>query len=126
MDLDFMLWVFVKCKFFNSIQVVCDGEEVLVFLLCWVVGEIMLVVILLDINLFKVNGLDVLWQIKLYDQFCCIFVVMLILLCEYSDFKVVYDLGVNFYIEKLVSFSKFIEVVGQIEFYWCVFNEWFV
>ena len=37
--------------------------------------------------------------------------------------KAAYDLGVNSYIEKPVSFNKFIEVAGHIELYWCVFNE---
>ncbi len=123
MDLDLTLRAFAKRKFSNSIQVARDGEEALAFLPRWAAGETMPAVILLDINLPKVNGLDVLRQIKSHDQFRRIPVVMLTSSREHSDLKAAYDLGVNSYIEKPVSFSKFIEVAGQIELYWCVLNE---
>ena len=123
MDLDLTLRAFAKRKFSNSIQVARDGEEALAFLPRWAAGEAMPAVILLDINLPKVNGLDVLKQIKLHEQFRRIPVVMLTSSREHSDLKAAYDLGVNSYIEKPVSFSKFIEVAGQIELYWCVLNE---
>ncbi len=123
MDLDLTLRAFAKRKFSNSIQVARDGEEALAFLPRWAAGETMPAVILLDINLPKVNGLDVLRQIKSHEQFRRIPVVMLTSSREHSDLKAAYDLGVNSYIEKPVSFSKFIEVAGQIELYWCVLNE---
>lgn len=123
MDLDLTLRAFAKRKFSNSIQVARDGEEALAFLPRWTAGETMPAVILLDINLPKVNGLDVLRQIKSHEQFRRIPVVMLTSSREHSDLKAAYDLGVNSYIEKPVSFSKFIEVAGQIELYWCVLNE---
>ena len=123
MDLDLTLRAFAKRKFSNSIQVARDGEEALAFLPRWTAGEAMPAVILLDINLPKVNGLDVLKQIKSHEQFRRIPVVMLTSSREHSDLKAAYDLGVNSYIEKPVSFSKFIEVAGQIELYWCVLNE---
>lgn len=123
MDLDLTLRAFAKRKFSNSIQVARDGEEALAFLPRWAAGEAMPAVILLDINLPKVGGLDVLRQIKSNEQFRRIPVVMLTSSREHSDLKAAYDLGVNSYIEKPVSFSKFIEVAGQIELYWCVLNE---
>ncbi|MCB4366854.1 response regulator [Hydrogenophaga taeniospiralis] len=123
MDLDLTLRAFAKRKFSNSIQVARDGEEALAFLPRWAAGETMPAVILLDINLPKVNGLDVLKQLKSHEQFRRIPVVMLTSSREHSDLKAAYDLGVNSYIEKPVSFSKFIEVAGQIELYWCVLNE---
>ena len=123
MDLDLTLRAFAKRKFSNSIQVARGGEEALAFLPRWTAGEAMPAVILLDINLPKVNGLDVLKQIKSHEQFRRIPVVMLTSSREHSDLKAAYDLGVNSYIEKPVSFSKFIEVAGQIELYWCVLNE---
>jgi CheY-like chemotaxis protein len=123
MDLDLTLRAFAKRKFSNSIQVARDGEEALAFLPRWTAGEAMPAVILLDINLPKVNGLDVLKQLKSHEQFRRIPVVMLTSSREHSDLKAAYELGVNSYIEKPVSFSKFIEVAGQIELYWCVLNE---
>src|SRR3990167_930545 len=123
MDLDLTLRAFAKRKFSNSSQVARDGEEALAFLPRWAAGEAMPAVILLDINLPKVNGLDVLKQLKSHEQFRRIPVVMLTSSREHSDLKAAYELGVNSYIEKPVSFSKFIEVAGQIELYWCVLNE---
>jgi CheY-like chemotaxis protein len=80
-------------------------------------------VILLDINLPKVNGLEVLRQIKAHERFRRIPVVMLTSSREDRDLKSAYDLGVNSYIEKPVNFSKFMEVADQIELYWCLVNQ---
>ena len=79
--------------------------------------------ILLDINLPKINGLEVLRQLKAHERFRRIPVVILTSSREDRDLTAAYDLGVNSYIEKPVSFSKFMEVAEQIELYWCVLNE---
>ena len=80
-------------------------------------------VILLDINLPKVNGLEVLRQLKAHERFRRIPVVILTSSREDKDLNTAYDLGVNSYIEKPVSFNKFMDVAEQIELYWCVLNE---
>lgn len=123
MDLDLTLRAFNKKKFSNTIQIARDGEEALAYFGRWEAGEPLPAVILLDINLPKVNGLEVLQRLKQHPEFRRIPVVVLTSSRENSDLKTAYDLGVNSYIEKPVSFSKFIEVAEHIELYWCLLNE---
>ena len=123
MDLDLTLRAFRRKNLSNTIHVARDGEEALAFMARWDAGEPAPAVILLDINLPKVNGLEVLRQIKAHAIYRRIPVVMLTSSKEDRDLKSAYDLGVNSYIEKPVSFSKFIDVAEQIELYWCVLNE---
>ena len=123
MDLDLTLRAFNKKKFSNNIQIARDGAEALAFFPRWDAGEALPAVILLDINLPKVNGLEVLRQLKEHERFRRIPVVVLTSSREDRDLKTAYDLGVNSYIEKPVSFSKFMDVAEQIELYWCVLNE---
>jgi CheY-like chemotaxis protein len=123
MDLDLTLRAFSKKRFGNNILVARDGEEALAFLARWETGEPVPAVILLDINMPKVSGLEVLRRLKSHERFRRIPVVMLTSSREDRDLKAAYDLGVNSYIEKPVSFSKFMEVADHIELYWCVLNE---
>ena len=78
--------------------------------------------ILLDLKLPKVDGLEVLRQMKAHPQFCTVPVVILTTSSENSDIKTAYQLGVNSYIVKPVDFEKFVEVAEQIEIYWNVLN----
>lgn len=123
MDLDLTLRAFERKRFSNRIDVTRDGEEALAFMERWDAGEAPPAVILLDINLPKVNGLEVLRQLKEHPRHRRIPVVMLTSSREDRDLLAAYDLGVNSYIEKPVSFDKFIDVAGQIELYWYVLNE---
>ena len=123
MDLDLTLRAFNKKKISNTIQIARDGEEALAFFARWDAGDPLPAVILLDINLPKVNGLEVLQKLKAHPVFRRIPVVVLTSSRENSDLKTAYDLGVNSYIEKPVSFNKFIEVAEHIELYWCLLNE---
>lgn len=123
MDLDLTLRAFNKKKFSNQVHIARDGEEALAYIPRWEAGEPLPAVILLDINLPKVNGLEVLRQLKTHERFRRIPVVVLTSSKEDKDLKTAYDLGVNSYIEKPVSFNKFMEVAEQIELYWCVLNE---
>jgi CheY-like chemotaxis protein len=123
MDLDLTLRAFRKKQFVNEILIARDGEEALAFFPRWEGGDALPAVILLDINLPKINGLEVLRQLKTHERFRRIPVVVLTSSREDRDLKAAYDLGVNSYIEKPVNFNKFIEVAEQIELYWCVLNE---
>ena len=123
MDLDLTLRAFSKKNFSNQVHIARDGEEALAFIPRWEAGEPLPAVVLLDINLPKVNGLEVLRQLKTHERFRRIPVVVLTSSKEDKDLKTAYDLGVNSYIEKPVSFNKFMEVAEQIELYWCVLNE---
>lgn len=122
-DLDLTLRAFRRKGFTNQIQVARDGEEALAFMDRWAAGEPWPAVILLDIHLPKINGLEVLRAFKAHERFRRIPVVVLTSSREDRDLKAAYDLGVNSYIEKPVSFSKFVEVADQVELYWCLLNE---
>ena len=121
-DLDLTQRAFKRKRFANPIEVARDGEEALAFLPRWEAGETVPAVILLDIKLPKVNGLEVLRQLKMHERFRLIPVVMLTSSDEDTDLKSAYALGVNSYIVKPVDFAKFIEVAEQIELFWCVLN----
>ena len=123
MDLDLTLRAFSKKRLTNHVQVARDGEEALAYIPRWEAGEPVPAVILLDINLPKISGLEVLRTLKGHERFRRIPVVILTSSREDRDLKTAYDIGVNSYIEKPVSFSKFVEVAEQIELYWCVLNE---
>jgi CheY-like chemotaxis protein len=123
MDLDLTLRAFSKRNFSNQIIVARDGEEALAWLPRWAAGEAMPAVVLLDINLPRASGLEVLRAFRAHELARRIPVVVLTSSRDDRDLKAAYDLGVNSYIEKPVSFNKFIEVAGHIELYWCVFNE---
>ena len=122
MDLDLTLRAFSKKRLSNTIHVARDGEEALAWFARWEAGEPLPGVILLDLNLPRASGLEVLQQLKAHPLFRRIPVVILTSSREDSDLKSAYDLGVSSYIEKPVSFSKFIEVAERIELYWCVLN----
>lgn len=122
MDLDLALRAFERKRLSNPIQVARDGEEALAWLPRWEAGEAIPALILLDLKLPKVDGLEVLRQLKLHEHFRHIPVVVLTSSAEDKDISTAYDLGVNSYIVKPVSFERFMEVVQHIELYWCVLN----
>jgi len=80
-------------------------------------------VILLDLKLPKVDGIEVLQRIKSDRKTKLIPVVVLTSSKEESDLLRSYDLGVNSYIRKPVDFDQFVETVRQIGFYWMLINE---
>ena len=123
MDLDLTLRAVSKRNFSNEIIVARDGEEALAWLPRWQGGERMPAVVLLDINLPRASGLEVLRAFRAHELARQIPVVVLTSSRDDRDLKTAYDLGVNSYIEKPVSFNKFIEVAAHIELYWCLFNE---
>lgn len=123
LDLDLTLRAFAFRNLTNPILVARDGEEALAFIPKWEKGEPLPVVILLDLKLPKVNGLEVLQIIKNHPAFKTIPVVILTTSEESADVKSAYQLGANSYIVKPVDFDKFIEVARQIELYWNVLNK---
>lgn len=121
-DLDLTLRAFKSRNLINPVEVARDGEEALLYIDKWEKGDSRPVVILLDLKLPKVNGLEVLEVIKKHPVFKTIPVVILTTSSESSDVKEAYHLGVNSYIVKPVDFDKFIDVAKQIELYWSVLN----
>jgi len=122
LDLDLTLRAFAQQKITNPILVARDGEEALAYIPKWDAGDPEPVVILLDLKLPKVSGLEVLEMIKSHPKYKTIPIVVLTSSDESSDVKKAYILGVNSYIVKPVDFGKFIEVAKNIELYWTVLN----
>jgi hypothetical protein len=122
-DLDLTLRAFAAKRLSNPILVARDGEEALKYMEGWEKGEPWPVVILLDLNLPKIHGLDVLQKFKSHPEFKTIPVVVLTTSTESSDLKTAYQSGANSYIVKPVNFEKFLDVASNIELYWRVMNK---
>ncbi|HLF96066.1 MAG TPA: response regulator [Methylococcaceae bacterium] len=123
MDADLTLRAFAKRKFTNPVHVARDGEEALAWLRRWEAGEPTPLVILLDLKLPRVSGLEVLRRIKEDNRWCNIPVVVLTSSTDDLDVRTAYRLGANSYIVKPVDFDKFMDVATQIEVYWCALNQ---
>ena len=80
-------------------------------------------VILLDLKLPKVNGLEVLKEIKSHEETRSIPVVMVTSSREDPDIKAAYDLGANSYVVKPVDFESFQEAMVSIGLYWLLINQ---
>src|SRR5205085_481093 len=106
----------------NPIEIARDGEEALHWISRWESGEPTPVVILLDLKLPRVSGLEVLRQLESHPRFSAIPVVVLTTSAEDADVQSAYKLGANSYIVKPVDFDKFMQVAEQIELYWAVLN----
>ena len=122
-DVDLTLRAFAARKFTNPINVARDGEEALCWLKRWEAGETMPLLILLDLNLPRINGLEVLAALRANPVSQPIPVVVLTSSAEDRDISAAYKLGANSYIVKPVNFEKFLAVADQVELYWCVTNQ---
>ena len=125
-DVELTLRVFKKYNVINQIIVARDGEEALEILFNSRKGfpeEERSDLILLDLKLPKIDGLEVLRQIKSHPRTQPIPVVILTTSKEERDLIKSYQLGVNSYIRKPVNFDNFIEVIRQLGLYWLLLNE---
>jgi CheY-like chemotaxis protein len=122
-DVDLTKRAFARRKLTNPIEVARDGEEALAYIPRWKAGEPTPLLILLDLKLPRVSGLEVLAQWKAQAVSRAIPVVVLTSSAEDKDIQAAYELGANSYIVKPVDFAKFLDVAAQIELYWCALNE---
>jgi two-component system response regulator len=127
-DVQLTLHAFRRYHLSNNIHVVRDGTEALDFLFCTGAYAQRTMaqppkVILLDLKLPLVNGLEVLQQIKLDPRTRPIPVVMLTSSREERDIVESYRLGVNSYITKPVDFEQFTEAVRTLGMYWVLLNQ---
>lgn len=104
----------------NPILIARDGEEALSLLFD---ANPFPSLILLDIKLPKIDGLEVLQRIRENEQTRFLPVVILTSSSEQRDIIESYSLGANSYVRKPVNFEKFVEAVGQLGLYWLVINE---
>lgn len=127
-DVTLTLRALKKNNLLNEVVVARDGVEALDFLFCEGsynnrVPEHLPELILLDLKLPKVDGLEVLKRIRANERTKLLPVVILTSSNEQSDIISGYELGVNSYIRKPVDFEQFIEAVRQLGLYWLVLNQ---
>ncbi|MFY9221271.1 MAG: response regulator [Blastocatellia bacterium] len=126
-DVELSLEALGEYNLANEVVVVRDGSEALDYLYCR--GSFSNrtngnpAVILLDIKMPKVNGLEVLKQIRGDEKLKTIPVVMLTSSREEKDLVISYNLGANAYVVKPVDFQQFITAVKEIGLFWAVINE---
>jgi two-component system, response regulator len=127
-DLALTLRALERAHLSNQIHVARDGEEALEFIFCEGSHagrriEETPKVILLDLKLPKVDGLEVLQRLKADPRTRSIPTVILTSSKEQSDVIRSYQLGVNSYIVKPVNFERFVAAVQELGMYWLLLNQ---
>ena len=127
-DVELTRIAFAEAKIANDLVVVSDGAQALDFLFAR--GEYahrdpadLPSIVLLDLNLPKVDGREVLQAIRASEATRNLPVVVLTTSAEPFDVEASYALGVNSYIQKPVSFEQFVWAVKQVGLYWLVLNQ---
>src|SRR6202047_5143774 len=126
-DVEVRLTALNKYNLANAVLVARDGEEALDYLYCR--GKFAArpdgnpAVLLLDLKLPKVNGLEVLQQIRSDEKLKMMPVVVLTSSHEEKDMVASYKLGVNAYVVKPVDFHEFVNAVKELGVFWAVINE---
>ena len=126
-DVELTLTALEEYNLANEVVVTRDGEEALNYLYCR--GNFATrsnenpAVMLLDLKLQKVHGLEVLEQIKSDEKLKMIPVVVLTSSHEEKDMVTSYKLGVNAYVVKPVDFHEFVNAVKELGVFWALINE---
>jgi len=126
-DVELTLTALDEYKLANEVVVTRDGEEALDYLYCR--GNFKTrsndnpAVLLLDLKLPKLDGLEVLQQIKSDENLKMIPVVVLTSSHEEKDVVASYKLGVNAYVVKPVDFHEFVNAVKELGVFWALINE---
>jgi two-component system, response regulator len=127
-DVELTRRAFARSDAVDRLVVVTDGEEALQYLLA--TGRysdrdprVLPQAVLLDLNLPKINGLDVLRRIRANERTRRLPVIILTTSREERDIVGSYDLGANSYVRKPVDFSQFVEAAHQLGLYWLNLNE---
>jgi CheY-like chemotaxis protein len=121
-DIELTLLAFKQTALANPIEVARDGQEALDWVPRWEASEPTPVVVLLDINMPKVNGVEVVRALKAHPKLHAIPVVMLTSSSFEGDVSAAYGAGANSYIVKPVGFDQIVQVASQIESYWVGLN----
>jgi two-component system response regulator len=127
-DVEITLRAFRKCNVLSEIVVVRDGVEALDYMFAagahaGQTTKLQPDVILLDLKLPKVSGLEVLRRLREEERTRRVPVVVLTSSNEEKDIQSSYDLGANSFVRKPVDFTQFMEVARQLGQYWLGINE---
>jgi CheY-like chemotaxis protein len=126
-DLELTLAALAKSQLVNEVIVARDDQEAIDYLRCEGDGRTRNpgnpAVILLDLKLPKIDGLEVLETIRSSDTLKSIAVVMLTSSREEQDLVRSYALGVNAYVVKPVEVNEFVEAIADLGVFWAVLNE---
>jgi CheY-like chemotaxis protein len=126
-DVELSLTALEEYHLANEVVVARDGQEALDYLLCR--GQFAgrpnenPAVVLLDLKLPKINGLEVLQQIRSDERLKMVPVVVLTSSHEEKDMMKSYELGVNAYVVKPVDFHEFINAVKELGIFWAIINQ---
>jgi DNA-binding response OmpR family regulator len=126
-DVELTLTALDEYNLANEVVVASDGEQALDYL--YSRGKFMRrspenpAVLLLDLKLPKVDGLEILQQIKSDDRLKMIPVVVLTSSREEKDMVASYKMGVNAYVVKPVDFHEFVNAIKELGVFWAVINE---
>lgn len=126
-DLELTLEALERSQLANDVVTARDGAEALDWLFCRGphanrdTGDP--AVVLLDLKLPKIDGLEVLERIKSNDELRHVPVVMLTASREESDLVRSYDLGVNAFVVKPVAFHEFFQAIKDLGMFWAILNE---
>jgi CheY-like chemotaxis protein len=126
-DVELTLTAFAENKLANEVIVVRDGEEALDYLFYRGIFRLRAkgnpAVILLDLKLPKLDGLEVLQQLKADPELRAVPVVMLTSSREERDLVRSYNLGVNAYVVKPVDFTDFVAAMSNLGCFWAIINQ---
>lgn len=126
-DVELTLTALDEYNLANEVVVAPDGEQALDYLYCRANyvqrARENPAVLLLDLKLPKISGVEVLEQIKADEQLKMIPVVVLTSSREEKDMLVTYELGVNAYVVKPVDFHEFVNAIKKLGVFWAVINE---
>jgi two-component system, response regulator len=125
-DVELIQLALESYNFVNQLDVVMDGAQALHYLY----GQAgdppihaLPRLVLLDLKLPKVDGIEVLRAIRSHPYTQELIVVVMTSSAEHQDLSACYALGVNSYIVKPLDFQQFIEVARQVGFYWMMLNQ---
>ena len=121
-DAELTLRAFARSNLANNILVAHDGVEALEIVYGRTDAERPRV-ILLDLKLPKLDGLEVLRKLKSDERTRAIPVVIVTSSKQDPDIKTAYDLGANSYVVKPVDFESFMKIMSQLGFYWLMVNQ---
>lgn len=126
-DIELILNALTDNHLANEVVVTRDGEEALDYLYRRGIFKMRQeghpIVVLLDLKLPRINGLEILAQLKSDPEFRLIPIVVLSSSREEPDLRRCYEYGTNAYVVKPIDFQEFVEVIKQVGLFWAVVNQ---